>query len=152
MNKRRKSGFTLMEMLLVVSIMVMLMGMMGLGVSAALRAARRTKASAETAELIRAWKSYWKTYGDWPAGFTDNSGDPSTVEMTPANIGILAGNNPKNMNFIDLASVSAGGMLDPWGQPYSVVFNHKANTDESEYYQTSVFFPSAKRYIYEREY
>ncbi len=143
-----------MEMLLVVSIMVLLMAMMGLGVNAALRAARKTKASAETAELIRAWKSYWKTYGDWPAGFTGNSGNPTTKEMTGEPGGpmdILSGNNPKKIKFIDLASISAKGMLDPWGKPYWVVFNHKANKDEKEYYQTSVFFPATKRYIYERE-
>lgn len=154
MRANRKTGFTLLEMLMVVSIMVLLLGMVGISVGAAVERARKSKAQAETAELIRAWKSYWKTYNKWPSTFPkDGDGVVQNLEMEKKWMDILSGTdineNPKKLKFIDLAS-SEKGMLDPWGNRYMVYFN---STDISgvEYFQTSVCFPATKRYIYERE-
>ncbi|OVE76978.1 hypothetical protein BVX97_00150 [bacterium E08(2017)] len=152
MKMKNKKGFTLLELLLVISIMILLMGMVGVSVGAAIERARISRARAESAELIRAWKQYYKTYGQWPDSFPANvNGRPFNKEMDGPAMAILLAqdpnDNPQNIKFIDLAS-APNGFEDPWGNLYMIYFT-AMNTDDVEVFETSVSLPANKRYIYE---
>ncbi|NDF17070.1 MAG: prepilin-type N-terminal cleavage/methylation domain-containing protein [Verrucomicrobia bacterium] len=59
-------GFSLVELLVVVSIIGLLVGLATLGVGKGLEAADKTKAKAETTAIVSAVKAYYQEYGVYP--------------------------------------------------------------------------------------
>lgn len=82
-------GFTIVEMLVVVAVIVALMGLLLAGLQSAQRTSRRTKAASDIRQVGQAWMQYASTYGDacmpgylddgvqaaWKVKFKDKSGD-----------------------------------------------------------------------------
>ena len=145
-----QAGFTLVELLVVISIIGMLAGLMSVAIPKAMEAGSKAKAKGELTAVIAALKAYKQEYGQWPTV----SGDRSKDEwFGPGNYGhpengrtlmkILSGSNiivsgvgqnPKSVTFFEGAKVSSGRrdtsggeLLDPWGTQYGF----KVDTDES---------------------
>lgn len=139
-----RKGFTLVEMLVVISIIALLTGFMVTGINAARKRAKIAKAEAEASELTKAWKSYWQVYIKWPSSFANTQ-----VSMDAANMKILqgedTGNNPQGLKFSNVAT--DGAFTDPWGTPYRVDFAQTVTADR-DYYETTVGFPNRKRFEY----
>jgi prepilin-type N-terminal cleavage/methylation domain-containing protein len=71
-----RSGFTLVELLIVIVIIAMLAGLTAAAAVAARRAALRAKVKLEVTQLATALESYREKYGDYPPDFAGvNSGD-----------------------------------------------------------------------------
>ena len=149
MKRARETGFTLVELLVVLSIIGLLAGLLVGAASRARVKARVVRAEAEVRELAKAWKAYWLTYERWPAGYESSSNLP----MDSAAMDILMGNNdgenPQGIRFMDADLDESGNFDDPWGTPYRMNFRPVESITEEEYYETTVFLPNRQRYAYE---
>jgi len=150
MNISRK-GFTLLELLAVVSIIITLVGLLIIGSVEARKKARSTRAKEEANELVKAWKTYWTVYGKWPPSWGADPGDKS---MGTAELSILMGgsapgdpDNPQNINFLDLGTNSVTSkFIDPWGKAYKVKFSVSSGLLGESPCETIVSFPNRRRY------
>ena len=125
MRKNGKSGFTMIELITVISILLLLMGAITTSVTGARRRAMTNQAIAEAQELTNAILAYEnfarpgrqspledKATGEsWKAA---NEGDLAFVLGNEKNPSGQDGNVPVLFN----GAVSGGSIRDPWGHPY----------------------------------
>jgi len=127
-------GFTLVELLVVISIIGLLVGLLAAGIPLAIEKGMTAKAKGETTAIVAAIKAYKQEYGRFP-------GDPSIAnrlfssDSSPdinALIKVLSGDatatldgeiaNPKGVRFFEGAKVNETiTMPDPWGGQYLVL-------------------------------
>lgn len=79
---KRKSGFTIVEMLTVIAILAILMGIVTVGVGGAIKNGRKNRAKAMASALQVAVSSYYSREGKWPGGLeTIAKGNSFTNEV-----------------------------------------------------------------------
>ena len=150
-----QAGFTLVELLVVISIVGLLAGLMTVAIPRAMEAGKKAKVKGELTAIVAAVKAYKQEYGQWPVAKSQmdsvadeyNSwyGPPTTESESKDLMKILSGDmtvrkdgqtmNPKGVRFLEGAKTD-GTFQDPWGNQYCV----KMDTNESgglEYYGTS---------------
>jgi prepilin-type N-terminal cleavage/methylation domain-containing protein len=150
-----QAGFTLVELLVVISIIGMLAGLMSVAIPKAMEAGKKAKAKGELTAIVAAVKAYNQEYGQWPVAKSQmdsvadeyNSwyGPPTTESESKDLMKILSGDmtvqkdgqtmNPKGVRFLEGAKTD-GTFQDPWGNQYCV----KMDTNDSgglEYYGSS---------------
>jgi prepilin-type N-terminal cleavage/methylation domain-containing protein len=128
------SAFTLVELLVVVSIIGLLVGLLAAGIPRAMDAGMKAKAKGESTAIVAAVKAYKQEYGRFPGDvtqsnvtFTSNS-SPSVQNL----IKVLNGDsttsldgaqaaNPKGIRFLEGSKGGTSGLPDPWGNQYIVV-------------------------------
>jgi len=148
-------GFSLVELLVVISIIGLLAGMASVAVPRAIEAGKKSKAKGDLTAIVAAVKAYKQEYGQWPVAkskmdqatdeFGSWYGPPTTESESKDLMRILSGDmtvqkegqtmNPKGVRFLEGAKAD-GAFQDPWGNQYSV----KMDTNESgglEYYGSS---------------
>ena len=149
-SRSGQAGFTLVELLVVISIVGLLAGLVTVAVPRAMEAGKKAKAKGELTAVIAALKAYKQEYGQWPTASGDRSedewfgggnyGNPENGRtlmkiLSGSNIIVSGvGQNPKSVTFFEGAKVSSGRrdtsggeLLDPWGTQYGF----KVDTDES---------------------
>jgi len=126
-------GFTLVELLVVVSIIGLLVGLLAAGIPLAIEKGMTAKAKGETTAIVAAIKAYKQEYGKFPGDpsitnriFSSNS-SPDTIKTL---MKVLGGDaaatlnseiaNPKGVRFFE-GSKTDGTMADPWGGQYLVL-------------------------------
>ena len=145
-------AFSLVELMVVVSIIGLLAGLLTALIPKALDAADKTKAKGDLSAIVAAIKAYRQEYGKWPVApskmdqasdeFNSWYGPPTQLQESKDLMKILSGDptvqkegqtmNPKGVRFLE-GPKSDGTFQDPWGNQYSV----KMDTNESggvEYY------------------
>ena len=141
-------GFTLTELLVVISIIGLLAGLSTAVIPRAMEAGKKAKVKTELTSLVAAVKAYRQEYGRYPinANLADNEfsswyGPPTNENGSKDLVRILSGENrtlggvemnPKGVRFLEGGSPD-GTFRDAWGNQYCV----KMDTDESgalEYY------------------
>lgn len=148
------TGFSLVELLVVVSIIGLLVGLAATAVPKALDAGDKAKAKGDLTAIVAAVKAYKQEYGQWPVAkskmdqasdeFNSWYGPPTTKQESMDLMKILSGDmtiqkegqtmNPKGVRFLEGAKAD-GTFQDPWGTQYCV----KMDTNDSgglEYYGT----------------
>ena len=147
-----KSGFTLVELLVVIGMLMLLAGAITTSVSGAHRRAKIQQATVEAQEMTKAILAY-ENYGK------DFSLDAHVIDNQPAseqNLGFILGKeNMQNsgqsgkMPVLFNASVTRNGqILDPWGNPYYVTIKKEKleQKDNSKYkFKSFVAFPNYNR-------
>ena len=111
-----RRAFTLVELLVVISIIALLVGLLFPAVQSALRKAEAAKAKSTLLSVATALKAYDREYSGWPSG----------VSSTPRNMTTNLFGNPRGIVFLDVAIKdidSSGNILDPWKNPYRVAFD-----------------------------
>jgi len=144
----RGAGFSLVELLVVVSIIGLLAGLSTVIVPKAMKSGKQAKAKGDLTAIVAAVKAYKQEYGAWPATESINSdakaefgawyGPSKWAAGTGASRGrdlmrILSGQNigeglgsswprpmnPKQIQFLE-GPDSQGNFKDPWGTQYCV--------------------------------
>jgi type II secretory pathway pseudopilin PulG len=115
-------GFTLVELLVVIAMLMLLAGAVTSSVSKAQQRAKIAQATAEAQEMtnaIRAFEHFW--------GEKDLESKMQTMENEEANetnlkfiLGDENGPNGEKLPVLYNASIKNGKILDPWGNPYRV--------------------------------
>lgn len=154
-GRHQADSFSLVELLVVVSIIGLLAGLSSVAVPRALEAGKKGKAKGDLAAIVSAVKAYKQEYGQWPVAkskmdqasdeYNSWYGPPTAEEEGMDLMKILSGDttivkegqtmNPKGVRFLEGAK-SDGTFKDPWGTQYCV----KMDTNESggvEYYERS---------------
>ena len=147
-------AFSLVELLVVISIIGLLAGLISLGVSRGMDAGKKAKAKGDLTAIVSAVKAYRQEYGKWPVApskmdsafdeFNSWYGPPTQLQEGKDLMKILCGDitvvkegqtmNPKGIRFLE-GPKSDGTFKDSWGNQYAV----KMDTNESggvEYYGT----------------
>ena len=136
---RPSSGFTLLEMMLVIGIIAILAGMLFPVIIGVRARVREKQAAAETRTILMAIKAYRQEYGKWPAQI-QQAQDVTYVTNNYLVIQPLLGSNiidgrplnPKNKVFLNLQVNTnnpdyAGNYLDPWGIPYVICMDENGD-------------------------
>jgi len=125
-------GFTLVELLVVISIVGLLAGLMSVAIPKAMEGGKKAKAKGELNAIVAAVKAYNQEYGRWPGSVTATSDTTFQDANSKSLLSALSGTNnalvenPKSVRFLEGASTD-GTMKDPWGTQYLVV----VDSDES---------------------
>ena len=138
-----QAGFTLVELLVVISIIGMLAGLMSVAIPKAMEAGRKAKVKGELTAIVAAVKAYKQEYGRFPSSATASDDEHlyasyctsqskfSTQPFGPTKdlVEILSGNNlnglnPKQVRFLEATGASSTfEWPDPWGKEYCVMFD-----------------------------
>lgn len=142
-----KSGFTLVEMLAVITIIALLASVSVSGINKARLVAQNTKAEAEARELVNAWLQYFDLYKEWPKSIAGKDKVDTTVEVLGPISDPGHSDNPKGVVLLNLTQRKGSLSFpnDPWGRPYQLSF--KAQKDEVHHDSilvSSVSFPFRK--------
>lgn len=117
---RKTSGFTLTELLMVMTVVAILYCISLSVIRAVSRSANKAAAQAELKSIEIAFKQYYSNYGDWPL---TNSTDDASTEIDESMARILTGtetadyaSNPEKMIFMEFARSNKDGVpMNPWG-------------------------------------
>lgn len=116
----RKSGFTLVEIMIVVAIVGLLASLATLAVSRSRRKAYEKQAESELAMLSASiLQLAWDT-GKWPNGaWRNKSGSTEIWNLSTMAAGLVDMRNTNGFYYTDWKGpYYEGSMLDPWGKPY----------------------------------
>lgn len=140
-------GFTLVELLVVISIIIVLMGLLFPTIRIIQDAANRTRAKTVVQGLCAAAKSYNNEYGKWPEPANDQdlvltfNGLVNPVTGLKATTGQAANDNPRALRLMEIQSKDVTvrvlgeqtplALYDPWWTPYAYCFD---NGKKGSYY------------------
>ncbi|MEI8341780.1 MAG: prepilin-type N-terminal cleavage/methylation domain-containing protein [Verrucomicrobiota bacterium] len=144
---RNKNGFTLIELITVISIILILMGLLFPAVSSVKEAAKKAQAKNDITNLVTSVKAYYTEYGKYPLPqslysstpeedltYNDKSGTATLIAFMKILMAKDTTENPRQIVFIEPptakqdgkygvfldSSNNPGPFYDPWGKPYSV--------------------------------
>ncbi len=113
-SMKRNSGFTLVELIIVIAIIGLLAGMLLPALHRARMRARRTKCKTEVKQIEMAWKSYLNDYRELPSS--------SPITMGPTAIQILKGQNTYKYKYLEFKP-GVTEMQDPWYNVYKMALD-----------------------------
>jgi len=155
MKNNQQRGFTLIEMLTVIAIILMLMGAITTSVSGARRRAKTQQAISEAQEMTNAILAY-ENYGrqGQVSPLEGKATGESWKEATEGELAFILGNESMpngqdgNVPVLFNGAVRNGKLLDPWGHPYryKILSSTLDQDDESGNVKESAFaFPNINR-------
>ena len=146
-NKGTRSGFTLLEIMLVIVVIAILMSMLGAAAYTARQRAYASTATAETQQIATAFKSYYLAFHKWPKAWASGKAwTPLTAENLAPLLGTEDGGGGRV--FLDLPEnrLEDGKFLDPWGHPYEVQTDAVLKPNISDTFEGAVSFPNHMRH------
>jgi len=168
MRHRSRTGFTLIEVLVVIAIIALIAGIVFPAVTRGLRTAKRNVAASEAKSIAGAIRMFYDDYGWLPVPPDEQGGDDDVFTSDEDGytskdiIKILLGDkskdpddpnekpiNPKQKVYLDTdVATSDGTMLDPWGTQYSVLldlnFDGRLTYRGSEFTQRAIVISSGR--------
>ena len=136
-NSKKSAAFTLVELLVVISIIVILAGLSFPAVNGALDSAKKTHSKSNAVQIAAAVSAYDMEYGKLPPLTAGSSSSDSTGDVGSFLTAILGGasgnaNNSRTVTFLETSSYkkgkggtnSSGAYLDPWGSAYKIALDH----------------------------
>jgi prepilin-type N-terminal cleavage/methylation domain-containing protein len=136
-NSKKSAAFTLVELLVVISIIAILAGLSFPAVNGALDSAKKTHAKSNAVQIAAAVSAYEMEYGKLPPLTAGSSSSDSTGDVGSFLTAILGGvsnniDNSRTVTFLETSSYkkgkggtnSSGDYLDPWGSAYKIALDH----------------------------
>jgi prepilin-type N-terminal cleavage/methylation domain-containing protein len=135
-------GFTLVELMIVMGVIIILVAMVLPVIIGAKDKARKKQALAEAHNIVLALKGYHMEFGKWP---NQSQADNDTTYFADNHLVIqpLIGHNPRGKVFLAIQLLSTntsggstnitgqtdnlGNLVDPWGVPYVVCLDENMN-------------------------
>ena len=141
-----RRGFTLVELLVVIAMLMLLAGAVTSSVASAQRRAKIAQATAETQEMTNAILAYEHFGDDYKLPNYNNT------PATEANMAFILGDvtvNGQKVPVLYNASIKGGEIRDPWGRPYYVTIKEgkpiSSESDRSDQLTSYVAFPNFNR-------
>ena len=144
-QKTARAGFSLIELVAAVAILVILAGVLIPAVGSQMSKAREARASTDMNTVAKAFNAYFTDTGTWPSNATFNPNRNVGQELTGfpclySNVFNHTGwNGPylnegfkvddTTMNIAIAGSGDDGGLRDPWGNNYRVYFVSRNNSN-----------------------
>lgn len=142
-QKKAANAFSLVELLVVISIIGLLAGLSSVAIPKALEAGKKARAKGELMAIVSAMKAYRQEYGRWPVllpdgidtedseaagtySWFDADNSKTLMKILAASPKDSTGLNPKGIRFLE-GPLEDGTFLDPWKTQYIV----KLDTNES---------------------
>jgi type II secretory pathway pseudopilin PulG len=128
---KRRHGFTFIELIVVIGIIMLLAGLMMAGLNSAGRRAKKARARRDVDQITTAWNVYYADYRRFPDAIFDCEPDITITEMGAAAIQILRGTstnlqyqakNPRRQEYMDFHQ-AVTNFSDPWKNPYQIVLD-----------------------------
>jgi prepilin-type N-terminal cleavage/methylation domain-containing protein len=124
-----KTGFTLVEMLVVIAILGILMAMMVPAAGLIMKRAKISSTKGDAGVVATVLLKYQAEYNRWPSTYAPNTKDTTDKEwvnmMGPKPGSGPVPTNPKRIIFFEPGGgalstngVHAGAFVDPWGNPF----------------------------------
>lgn len=127
-----RRGFTLIEMLVVIAIIMVLAGLLLPAIGMARAFARKTTAKSEIENIAAAWMHYYGEYQRWPSFVTGES--PIRIAGTAAaaiSAGSLTIDNPRRIKFMGFKRLNLStNPVTPWANAEVT----DSDTPEKHYY------------------
>jgi len=145
-----KRGFTLVELLVVIAMIMLLVGAVSSSVATAQRRAKIVQATAEAQEMTNAILAY-ENIGK---GFSLASHTMENSEANEGSLGFILGLESRETGggkvpVLFNASIRNGAIRDPWGHPYYVTIKQGASfrtqSTSSDNIKSYVAFPNFNR-------
>ena len=158
MGRSDRNGFTMVELLVVIAMLMILAGSITSSVGSASRRAKIQQATTELQEMTKAILAY-ENYGRVNEDSPLSSHLMEEKEATESNMGFILGQQTLkngqsgNIPVLFNAEIKNGAIRDPWGNPYRVTIRQakidpkEASSDKPESY---VMFPNFNRLPAER--
>lgn len=145
-------GFTLVELLVVIAMLMLLMGSVTSAIMTAQRRAKIAKATVEIKEMTNAILAFENYSSDGLSAQASGSWQEATEASLAFILGKVTGQNGERVPVLYNAAIRGGKVLDPWGHPYYVqikqgkvaIQNNGSNGSLSST-QTAVAFPNFYR-------
>ena len=158
MGRNDRNGFTMVELLVVIAMLMILAGSITSSVGSASRRAKIQQATTELQEMTKAILAY-ENYGRVNEDSPLSSHLMEEKEATESNMGFILGQETLkngqsgNIPVLFNAEIKNGAIRDPWGNPYRGTIRQakidpkEASSDKPESY---VMFPNFNRLPAER--
>lgn len=148
MNLNDRRGFTMVELLVVIGMLLLLAGSVTSAVGSAQRRAKVQRAVAEVGEMTKAILAY-ENYGDPNEESPLSKHRMENADASESSLGFILGLEQKGkIPVLYNAAVKNGKILDPWGRPYRVtirVAEIDPETQGSQQIESNVTFPNFNR-------
>lgn len=132
---RARSGFTLLELLVTIAIILTLMGMLFPAVMQIVKRGKARRVAVQLQAIVTAAKSYKNEYGRWPGQAAAPVADRLKDEITDHALFLNdLTNNPRNFQFIEidpswLRGAGTNTFVDPWGRELYIALDRNGDGD-----------------------